>query len=326
MASAGIAQSVEVRIVEREGRTVVTGPGDAVLNFAVQARVVGGGPTLGVSQIAFTLRIVGEPEGYGTLERGLISNADHTYASGLGVSSIVGRGGLASQHSFLANASASFNGLVNTSAGVFRNGPDQEIGLVAARAAGTPLLNTPGIDSNEDGIPDSWPGTGTPPNLATAPLPAQVAAAYFGAAVQWIDVYRFRYTIAALPTRSLTLQLDSLTCGLGGTLHYSNGVWGIRTDQAQATVSVAAPTISIQGPSFGSCCHLTTGACTLTDAGACPMLPSLRVHAATGRRLPGNRRDRVSRARQRVRHGNQSHRVLPGKLQHDRGSHNPGHP
>ncbi|HMN42728.1 MAG TPA: hypothetical protein PKE29_17950 [Phycisphaerales bacterium] len=219
------ARVVEFRIVERTGQTVAN-PADPVLDFAVQARVIGG--TLAGFSIE-TLTILGEPDSYGTLARGIISELDGTYSSAIGVSATVGRAGLARQFTYVAGINSSFNGLINTSGGTFSNGPNQEIGIISASAAGSALLGTPGIDDDGDGNPDGWSGNGLPApptNGTLVPIPTAIAQEYF-ASGQFIDVYRFRYTVANFSSRVLAFSTNDVTTITSvGSMIFNNGLWG----------------------------------------------------------------------------------------------------
>ena len=139
-APGAFGQTVQFRLVERTGQTQAS-PADNVLDLAVQAKVTGAN----LGAFGFDMRIAGEAEGRGALDRGSINNPDGTYDTSFGVTSTVGRGGIARQYSYLATVNSSFNGLINTSGGTFTNGPDQEIGLVAGFVQSTPLVSTPGM-------------------------------------------------------------------------------------------------------------------------------------------------------------------------------------
>jgi hypothetical protein len=250
---------IEFRIVERTGQTMAT-PADNVLDFAIQARVTGGGS---LSSFSFdSLRLVGEPESYGQLARGIISNGDGTYATGFGTSGTVGVAGLARTFSFDAGINASLNGVINVSAGSFTNTPDQEIGIVAANAVGSPMLATPGIDVDGDGNPDTWPGNGgggTPPNMTHASVDPTILQTYF-AQGQFIDIYRFRYTVTNFTPRTLHFA----TLNLGGTsfnnqLTYNNGLWGAPGDSS-ATWTFQADDLTVApGPGIGAALAIGAG-------------------------------------------------------------------
>ncbi len=272
LAGSACAQSVEFRVVEREGQTTVV-PGssipttDSILVFAVQARVVGGGPMDGVSDFAFTIRAPCESDDSGTLARLLTSNVDGTYAVNPFqiANSTVGRGGLAAQFTYLAGINQNFNGMINTSSGGFTNGPDQEIGLVHGYTAGSALLQL--TDLNQDNNPDTWPGTGT-----TAPIEPSYAAAYLGAGGNWVDVYRFKYTInSAYPARILRFVLDRVSAQVATGLQIINGVW----QPVQSPVSAVADMGGIvivnfaEGSTTGACCDAATGACVTSNGVFC---------------------------------------------------------
>ena len=259
------AQTVEFRIVEREGQTAISSSADAVLNMAVQARIVGGvggahGTALG--NFSFDIVMPGEPDSFGTLAKCLITNLDGTYATTISVIGSVGRGGLARQYTYLAGVNGGFNGLINVSGGTFTNTPVQEIGLVTGSSAGTALLSTPGIDADADGNPDTWPGTGT-----TATLDPAIGATYFGVGGGWIDVYRFRYTATNLTSRTLRFELRGTTTQTFTGLLLSNGIWGAQL--AVNTPNTATPTmVSVSVSDSGACCDVASN-CTTTTGAAC---------------------------------------------------------
>jgi hypothetical protein len=250
-------QTVEFRIVERTGQTQVT-PLDNEVNLAVQARVTG----RSLSGFSFDIRIAGEAESQGTLERGNISNTDGTYDPGLGVGATVGRSGLARQYSYFGALNASFNGLINQSAGTFTNTADQEIGLVTGFVSGSPLLGTPGIDTDGDGNPDTWSGNGLgvpPVSGATAGLNPTAGALYF-ASEQFVDVYRFRYTASDLSGRVLHFQLGTMVARQFTQFVYGTGQWGAQS-AATAGTAITSSGLNIE------VIPAPAGACVLGLAG-----------------------------------------------------------
>lgn len=221
--SHGQTSSVQFRIVERTGQASVS-QSDNVVDLAVQARSTGHA----LNSFGFHVRISGEPEAYGTLARGAISNLDGTYTSSVGVTSSVGRGGLAAQYTFLAQINPRFNGVINEDVNVFANGPDQEILLVTGTVGGSSLLRTPGMDNDADGFPDAWSGNGggvTPPYWTFAPLDSAISGPYF-ARNEFIDLYHFRYTVTNLTSRTLHFTLENLTTTTFDQLIYNLGTWG----------------------------------------------------------------------------------------------------
>ncbi len=270
MAAGAAAQTVEFRVVERTGRAVVTGPGDAELNLAVQGRVVGGSGLTALAGFSFNIRLVGEPESAGILERGLISNVDHTYTSAIGVSSVVGRGGVASTYTYLAAINPSFNGSINRTSGTFVNGPDQEIGLVTGDALGQSLLGTPGVDADSDGNPDTWVGNGTggtPTSGTLVALDPAIGSEYFGASGAWIDVYRLRYVIGSFAARTLVFRLERISAATCSGLTFTAGVWGA-TGDSHPVISASELTISLANSGPGSCCD-ASGACSIRLGSDC---------------------------------------------------------
>lgn len=264
-AQPALAQSVAFRIVERTGQGSATPNGsgtgwvDPVLDIAIQAQVTGGRKLGGFS---FDAVIVGEADTRGTLAMARINNADGTYATTLAVGSTVGQFGIARQYSYLAGISPSFNGVINTSVGTFTNTPgNQEIGLIAGAATGSAVLGTPGLDVSDgdtdnanpgvgDGNPDSWNATHpwssvagqTPPmpaNNDTGTLAAALAGPYFGAG-QFIDIYRFRYTLntSLVNCRTLHFTLVGATAQTFDQLLFNNGSWGAQNTTFGGTIFV----------------------------------------------------------------------------------------
>jgi hypothetical protein len=322
MGMSATAQTVEFRFVERTGQTNAT-PGDALLEMAVQARVTGGADLGGFN---FNIVIAGEPDSSGTLQKAVISNGDHTYftvptdGASWTANASVGRGGIASSFTYLAGLSASFNGLINVSGGVFTNTPSQEIGLISGVASGNGLTSTPGIDADGDGIPDLAPSNGGVSQTGeTCPLPASAEGPYF-ANGQFIDIYRFRYTVTEFTPRLLNFTLTSVGAQTFTHLIFSTGIWGTATTVTPAgnvTVTSLALGVNAQGaccdsvggctfglqaacaagsqwifgqactpnscPQLGTCCGMT-GACTTTLQSAC--LAASGMWAATGGCVP----------------------------------------
>ncbi len=229
---AGIAsgQSVEFRIFERQGQTSVPSiPGttpttDTVLNYAVQARVVGGTAGEFLGNFSFDIVASGEADSYGTLAKLLISNADGTYNEhGAVTNNAVGRGGLACTP---LGISPNYNGLLNTSGGVFTNTPgSQEIGLVTGSPAGNSAL----LVLDPGGI---W----NPP----IPFDPAITAEFLGASGNFVDVYRFKYTVTTIPTstyRAATFSLQNITAQVGTGFQIFNGVFTPVQSPASATAT-----------------------------------------------------------------------------------------
>lgn len=256
------AQTVEFRVVEREGQTAITSAADATLNMAVQARVVGGQAGTALGNFYFDVVVRDEPEAFGLLEKGLISNADGTYATTIEVSNVIGRGGLARQYAYLAGIIPSFNGSINVTAGTFLNTAEQEIGLISGAPLGGGIVGIPGIDMNADGTPDTYPGTGE-----TAPLDPGAAITYLGADGSWSDVYRFRYTVSNLSARTVRFDLRNVGVATFRTLRLNSGLWGPNVESEQPS-SFAAATIWIAVSESGACCGVA-GGCAITSGSAC---------------------------------------------------------
>lgn len=198
----GIAPPVEFRIIERTGQTQAT-PDDGVLNFAVQARVNGGGPVRGLGAFSLNIIITGESQTFGALSRDRISNVDGTYFAGIAGPASGVSAGLARQYGYYAGINGAYNGLINSSGATWTQTSSQDIGLITGAPLGSYLIGTPGVDVNEDGDPDTAVfGSGQP----SATLPASIMREYF-AADTWVDIYRFRYTLSSFSPRDLNLGI-----------------------------------------------------------------------------------------------------------------------
>jgi trimeric autotransporter adhesin len=243
-------QTVEFRIVETTGQSVVTSS-DAVLDFAVQARVTGGSSLGG---FGISLVIVGEPDTYGTLalDRIMSSGGSGTYYTGTPQAvSTVGQGGLAAQFAYLGNLSPSFNGVFNMAAGTFTNDPgSQEINSIFGASLGSWLLHTPGIDTDANDLPDTWSGNaaGLPASDGdTATLDPTVAAAYF-ARGQFVDVYRFQYTVSNLSVpRVLHIGFGpAMQAQICTEIGYSNGLWQTLNSNYTGTIVTSGLDIPVR--------------------------------------------------------------------------------
>jgi hypothetical protein len=245
-AGAASAQSVEFRIIERTNQTIVNST-DSLLELAVQAKVTGGN----LGAFSFDIIANGELDSYGTLTKARISNTNGTYSTVTpwASNSTVGQGGMAAAYTYLASPAgtnvAALNGSINTSSGTFTNTPgSQEIGLITGRLMGSPLIGVPGMDPNLEGSPATWTGygTGATPSQGTlAPLDPALAGPYF-AGGQFIDIYRFRYSVSNLTTpRTLTFSLRNILAE-NFTRFVSNGlIWGAQDATVPAGSISGAP-------------------------------------------------------------------------------------
>ena len=199
-APGAMGQSVQMRLVERRGQVAIV-PGstsvltDNILDYSVQARVVGGALGQGIRSLAFDVVAPCERDVWGTLTRERISNADGTYSILLAVNNTVGFGGLSAPYCSQASIDPNANGMVNATGGGHTNNVNaQDIGSVRALTQGAWMLKVVDMDGN--GVPDTSPfnAAGSAPEGAVAPLDAAVGETFFGADGLWVDVYRFRYT------------------------------------------------------------------------------------------------------------------------------------
>lgn len=219
--------TVDLRIVPRFGQTPIVAGYEAVLDLAVQARVNSASDSFGLSSFAFNIRIAGEPDNAGLLQRASISNFDGTYDPGISIISTVGRGGLARQYTYLAMLNSAFNGRLNASSGTFTNGPDQEVGLIAGATAGERFLGTPGIDDDGDGVPDAL-------------TPSSSTMRTYFAAGEFVDIYRFRYLISSFTGRNFSMRIENVDgVQVFSEVRDSQGLWG--------PTNIAVSTVSTQG-------------------------------------------------------------------------------
>jgi hypothetical protein len=240
------AITTEFRIVERTGQTEAN-PADGVLNFAVQARVTSPGSLVGLATFSYSLTINGEPESFGTLSRDRTTSIDFTYFNGIAGPASGTSSGIPQHYGFYAGINPSFNGLINSSAATWTQSPaSQDIGLILGSCTGQNLLNTPGVDTLGNGYPDTYPGTGS-----NATLPQPIMQQYFGAG-DFIDIFRFRYTITNFTPRVLDIRFGGDTAAQTPfvntftRLQTSNGLWGPEFLQpSNATPSIQNLTVNV---------------------------------------------------------------------------------
>lgn len=234
VAGAAQAATVEFRIVERRSQvawnpsTAQSTPlNDNVVNFAVQARVVGGLAGEALGNFGFNI-ISTDSEAAGSLARARISVAGtanyDVSAAQYNASSTLGTGGLAGTYTYLAGINGAFNGVINGNSGSWIQTPAADIGLVTGSPTGGAGLLSYGsagnVDGNGDPVPDTWV-TGD-----TASLDESVANQFLGANGNFIDVYHFNYTIASTAARLVTFSLDGINAQTFVSLSRSDGVWG----------------------------------------------------------------------------------------------------
>ncbi len=260
-ASSALAQptTVEFRVVERHAVPIatVTGTDNNVLNYAVQARVRGAVDT-GLAQCSFSVQLAGESESAGTLALNTINDTNGTYWTGaIGSTSAAAglRAGMANAYRYLVGVNPAFNGLINTTGGSWTNNPtQQDIGLITLSTDGSNYLAY--TDPSGHGFPDN------PLNAATELNP------YFGANGNWVDVYRFQYTVTNLSTNR-TIPVNVVVEGTVNVFSSSamaGGLWGpAATAAAGTSVSGSVFTVSV----IGACCDTMTASCSLNSAAGC---------------------------------------------------------
>lgn len=240
--------TVEYRIREITGQTIA-GPGDAVLNFTIEGRVVGA-TDRGLGDWYLDVRFIGEAEGStnGTLARLRISNSDGAYFTGAPTTSSTGGGllGMATQYRYIVGLNANSNGVINSNVGTFTNGPDQEIGFIRGSARGATLANT-GIIVDPIGDGNFVPVTGTAFTTALN--------TWFGANGNWIELYRFRYNVANLTPRALSITLENPLGLTFANLVAAGSDWSAATTGGTAQVSITNLQIDV-GDLNNSCAAL----------------------------------------------------------------------
>jgi hypothetical protein len=283
-AAAG-AQTVEFRIVEEalsgDASTVIAAPpsqgttlgvSNLTGNYAVQARVTAGPGGVALGGFDFDIVILNEADANGQLVKMRISNPDGSYFTGSpALNAAVGTGGLARTYTYLAGINAAFNGQINTSLGTFSNNPaQQEIGLITASASGSALLGVPNMDPSGEGNVGTWSGYGlgaTPLGGATASIDPTLGPTYF-AQGQFIDIYRFRYTISDTTGRTLNITLDHASAQVFSNFLFNNGSWGPQAATVDAGSVIVTPLVVTVGVP-GACCDLGSGGCTLVLESLC---------------------------------------------------------
>jgi hypothetical protein len=263
LAAGAGAQTVEMRIVERQGQGYMPWPPQASalldnqLNFAVQSRVVGG-TGIGIRSLSFNVIAACERDSWGTLDRLLISGTDGSMVSNpnQGVSNVPGQGGLASQFGGLLQTRPGAIGWLNASGdGYVNNLSAQDIGGIRALAQGVALVRA--VDLDRDGIPDTSSLNGMEvavPDGATAALDREVAQTYFGADGNWVDVYRFRYTKTGFGGCPAKVEFGVEPVGaptLFDTMQRVGGVW---TAQSVAATGVHAGSVIVTHCTGGMFC------------------------------------------------------------------------
>lgn len=217
---------VELRIIERTGQTVAD-PGDNTLDFAVQARVTNDSTRM-FGGVNLRVQMPGEAQGRGTLTRGIISNTDGTYSNAFGTSAPGTVSGLAAQYRHLVSLNSGFNGGVNTSVGPELQDPAmQDIVGIAPYSAGESLTGVPGLFTFDE-------NTGEPIGPAGNQVPAAIGDQYFGARGNWVDIYRFRYIVTDLTSRTVQVTpWAGTTISTFSQLALQDTLWGtqITTDQ-----------------------------------------------------------------------------------------------
>jgi hypothetical protein len=273
LAGATNAQQVTFQIYERTGQAVF-GSFDNTLEIGIRAKVTGG-QMLG----GFNFNIVtSDAESNGTLARVKTMIGNNPAASPPGnyyftgspwtSGNTLGVHGLAGQYTYLAGINGQFNGLINASGGTFTNNPAiNEIGLIAGAATGSSLLQTPGIDTDGDGNPDTAPsdtgsgGSGTPANGEIAQVTDPSIRGPYFADNQFIDVYRFRYTVTNLTARPIHFDLAGVGAQFFNQLLYNNGAWGAQNLTAlPSQISVAGFDVCSICPAPGAA--VTLGLCS----------------------------------------------------------------
>lgn len=236
------AAAVEIRVREMTGQSVAS-PSDPTLNFTVEARVVGEA-NRGLGDVSFDVRFSGEAESAGTFSRLRISEADGSYYQGAPTTSTTGAGfvGWARQYRYLVNLNSVYNGSINQSIGPFTNTPDQELGYLLGTARGTEFLAPTGIIVESQTNPSGYEAASGAARIASLNT-------WFGANGNWIELYRFRYTVLNFSQRALDMRLNTglvasvfselVQGGSGGS------DWSVFTLGGSRIPTVTTPTLSV---------------------------------------------------------------------------------
>ncbi len=213
ISSTATAQTVEFRLREMTGQSMIGSSGDAVLDFVIEGRVVGASETTGIA--SFGLYVLSwNGESSGTFARLRINNADRSIFTGAPTTSTTGGSFAGVGYPFRAMVAqdAASNGLVNppTSATGFTNTAcNAELSGILGLSSGTFLVNT--LDADGDGIPDSSPLNGTGqivPEGSIAPLDPIIGTTFFGSNGSFVPLYRLRYTLTNLGPLTITAHVS----------------------------------------------------------------------------------------------------------------------
>jgi len=109
-------------------------------------------------------------------------------------------------------------------------------------------------DANGDPVPDTYPGSGD-----AAPLDPTLAQTYLGADNNFIDVYRFRYSMSSTAARVVTFSLDSVQAQTFGSLVRANGVWGPANPQNAMAILATGVSVPVITPAPGAAALLGLG-------------------------------------------------------------------
>lgn len=231
--------TVDFRIRELTGQATITSSADAVLDFVVEARV-SNALNRGLGDWSFNVVIQNEAENRGTLARLRINQGDGSLFTGAPTTSTSAGGvaGVASQYRYLVGLNSAFNGVINASSGTFVNNPlEQEIGLVAGSARGATLANTGIIVDN---------GSGFAP--ATGQDYIDAINGYFGANGNYVQLYRFRYTVTDLTTRNYAFELEAVTAATFANLVPAGTDYSADTTGGAAAVTTSGFHIIFPAP------------------------------------------------------------------------------
>lgn len=238
---AGAQVRFEYQVVERTGQTVVDA-NDNVLDFAVRVRVTNSATAMYAGG-GLIVRMPGEAESGGTLARGIISNTDGTYSNAIGVFAPGTASGVAASYRYLVGINSAFNGGINANVGpVLHNPAIQDIVGIAPSPGGDSFVNTPGLFTFD---PDTGEAIGPAGNM----VPTAIGDAYFGARGNWIDIYRFRYTVTDFTPR--VVPVNAVPDGNGkwfDTITQTDGTWGTQTlgnDVTPANVTTFGATFQV---------------------------------------------------------------------------------
>lgn len=247
LAGTAMAQQTEVRIVAlggavpagSNGIVLANGAPSATVNLAVQVRVTGSTANHFVSSWGGSIRAVGELDTYGSLALRTMSTnpTGATFDADMNLVTFpqpVNRANNA--NGAATSGTAALNGLLDAYRNLGINGtinpggadgtPNQEIFNIAARLQGDQLIRAQGVSPYTPFVPGPPSTGGTFGDPVNPPSPQVVD--FFGGNGNWVDVFRFAYTINETTTaRTTEFKLIPADFGFTNQWVFTSGLWGV---------------------------------------------------------------------------------------------------